>query len=218
MVYKLVGTADFSQGAECLPAEAWGRQCVPCCVMFLITASKFRSCACIETQCLNDILFAGSYLYCAMFETSLTAGLTDPTNMPESIIYKGTTVNIRHKGVFSGFMYDSSLTDDRICYKLHTAFSMAVTSGKYLILVFSGVAIGVCFNGSAFYIFDSHCRNEKGTSCPTGKCVLGIVMSLSDLLVYTRDLLNTICSHVVKSSLICTLILLPRDTGLHVLL
>ena len=64
MSFSLVSTADYSQAAQCFPVNARGRQCVPSCLMILITVNDMP-CSNIRTENLSDILFAGSYLYCA---------------------------------------------------------------------------------------------------------------------------------------------------------
>ena len=48
-MYSLLRSADYNQADECFPADAIGRQCVPSCLMFLITASQILSCEYIQT-------------------------------------------------------------------------------------------------------------------------------------------------------------------------
>ena len=180
MSFSLVSTADYSQAAQCFPVNARGRQCVPSCLMFLITVNDMP-CSNIRTENLNDILFAGSYLYCAICESTSASGLLDPENLPERIYYSGKTVYIRHSQVFSGFIEENPLKDGQIYHSLENAFLKATVDGKNFIIVFNGISVGLYFDGSVFYVFDSHSWDENGMSSPDGKCVLGVVQSLFHL-------------------------------------
>jgi len=155
MVFSLVSSANYSQGAECLPSEARGRQCVPSCLMFLLTAYT-KPCANIVTDDLNEILYAGSNLYCALRECGAISDLTDPQDLPERVSYKGRTIFVRHKGVLSGFMGENPLIDSEIYYRLDDALLRVTASENNLIIVFGGISVGVHKCDSSFYIFDSH--------------------------------------------------------------
>ena len=101
--------------------------------------------------------------------------------MPERIYYSGKTVYIRHSQVFSGFIEENPLIDGQIYHSLENAFLKATVDGKNFIIVFNGISVGLYFDGSVFYVFDSHSRDENGMSSPDGKCVLGVVQSLFHL-------------------------------------
>ena len=45
-------------------------------------------------------------------------------------------------------------------------------------------AIGIFHDGSKFYVFDSHSRDDSGLSSPAGTCVLGVVSKHSDLCTF----------------------------------
>ena len=107
----MLRSADYNQADECFPADAIGRQCVPSCLMFLITASQILSCEDIQTADLNDILFACSHLYCAIHQSDSNLEFTDPANLPERVSYKGNTVYISHGRVASGVMQENSILD-----------------------------------------------------------------------------------------------------------
>lgn len=190
MYFRLVCNADYIQAAECLPIEARGRQCVPNSLMFLITAYENQPCKYIDSNCLNDILCAGSQLYCALYESICSSsGLMDPADMPQCIRYKGSTVYIKHTAVISGFIEEDVQADNINCHTLEYAITAGNTTGRKYILVFCAVSIGLYFDGSEFYVFDSHSRDSTGMSCPNGSCVLGAVKS-SAICAYIR-LLST---------------------------
>ena len=188
MVFTLIKSADFNQAAECLPSDARGRQCVPTCLMFLLTSRHMKPCITIQTEDLNEILFAGSHLYCALHQLVSTSDLIDPVSLPERISYNDKTVYIKHVQVLSGFMEENANIDGQNYFKLEDAFSKACVRGVNLIIVFNGLSIAVLFDSFQYYIFDSHSRDENGMPCPDGKCVLGCVDSVFDLCTYLRSL------------------------------
>jgi hypothetical protein len=192
MVFQLICKADYNQAAECLPVVARGRQCVPCSFVFLITVFEKQSCEHIYSDCLNNILCSGSQLYCDLYQTAhLGSDFIDPIDMPKCVTFNGSTVNIKHMSVISGSLETYVQVDNINCYNLEVALTKANTIGKYYILVFSNVSIGVYFDGTVFYIFDSHSRNNMGMSCPNGKCVLGVVQS-SEICAYIRLLATSL--------------------------
>ena len=168
MVFTLIKSADFNQAAECLPSDARGLQCVPTCLMFLLTSRHMKPCITIQTEDLNEILFAGSHLYCALHQLVSTSDLIDPVSLPERISYNDKTVYIKHVQVLSGFMEENANIDGQNYFKLEDAFSKACACGVNLIIVFNGLSIAVLFDSFQYYIFDSHSRDENGMPCPDG--------------------------------------------------
>lgn len=192
MVYSLVSSADYNQAAECFPIDARGRQCVPSCLMFLLYVNYVQSCLNIESCDLNEIMQAGSNLYCALRQCGLISGLVDPLKLPGRIFYKGETVYITHKGVLTGFIEDNVSTDGQVYHKFEHALLKASASGKNFIIVFNGVSVGLFLKESIYYIFDSHSRDDNGMSCSDGKCVLGAVKSLFELASFIRSLSRSV--------------------------
>ena len=195
MAFSLISRADFSQSAECLPIDARGRQCVPSCLIFLLMANGQKSCYDIDTEGLNDILFDGSHLYCAMMESNPRIGLIDPTTLPQRVSYKGKLLFVKNKELLTGFLHENPLADNLTYHTLENAFLKACISGKNFIIVFNGMSIAVRYDSYHFYVFDSHSRNEQGLSCPDGKSVLGRVTSLQNLCSFLRSLSASICQH-----------------------
>ena len=190
MHFTLISSADFHQGDVCLPSEARGRQCVPTCLIFLISIARIQPCRQINTPLLNEILYAGSYLYCALNQgRNLTSHLTSPTDLPEHITWRNISVYIRHKKIFSGFLLKNyALEDDLNFYSLESAFLHASSVGKHFIIVFNGISVGVYLDGSIFYVFDSHSRDKHGLICSSGKCVLGFIKTIPELSTHIRML------------------------------
>ena len=77
----------------------------------------------VNTQYLDDILYAGSHKYCALHKNHNSAsGFTNPSDLPENIFWKKTRVIFRHKVVLSGFRAENALIDDVNLFHLETAF------------------------------------------------------------------------------------------------
>ena len=65
-------------------------------------------CITIQTEDLNEILFAGSHLYCALHQLVSTSDLINQVSLPERISYNDKTVYIKHVQVLSGFMEENA--------------------------------------------------------------------------------------------------------------
>jgi hypothetical protein len=103
MAFSVIASAAYHQGAECLPAQARGRQCVPCSVMYLITVKFIKPVRSLNKNDLNDILHAGSYLYCAIhYKNSITTDFIHPEEIPKRIYYQKQRVSVIHKEIISG--------------------------------------------------------------------------------------------------------------------
>ncbi|XP_060554156.1 uncharacterized protein LOC132715189, partial [Ruditapes philippinarum] len=195
-VFLLHTTADFNQASENLPIKARGRQCVPTCLMFLIAVNYVKPCLLFQGEDLNDVMFAGSFLYCAMSEKQHDlVGLMDPTTFPERIAYKGHTVYLTHKRTITGLM-DKVLPVEcsPVCNKLEDAFYKVYSAQALnLIIIFNEMSLAIYKDKlkNQFYVFDSHSRNNEGLMCTDGHCVLGIVNSISDLCCFLRQLLDS---------------------------
>ena len=190
MAYSHICSANFNQSSNCLPSEARGRQCVPNCLIFLMFVKDHKNIHTIQTSHLNEIMFAGSLLYCAMREFKIIVhDFVDPVDLPQCITLKHKIFYIKNKGCLSGYFSEVDRTDYLNIHTLKSAFAAALTHlrHKYFILLFNSMSVAVFCQQSYFYIFDSHSRDDKGLSCPDGFCVLGSV--------YTLDAL---CDHVVQ--------------------
>ena len=198
MAFALLCCADFSQSAECLPVEARGKQCVTSCLMYLITACQTNPVS-MQTSCLNDILFAGSHMYSALCEATCTSGLIDPENLPCRLVYKSKTWYVVHEGVKSGFIQGNSLSNVHTNHTLGYAFREACLEARHkwkkIIIVFSGMSVGIYSDGVHFYVFDSHARGSNGMSDPDGKCVLGVVKSVDELCLFLQSLASSVNSN-----------------------
>ncbi|XP_060571280.1 uncharacterized protein LOC132729522 [Ruditapes philippinarum] len=192
MVFTYLCSADYNQGAECFPAVARGRQCVPSCLMFLLTATYIKPCTSLKTVDLNDIMFAGSFLYCALYQLGIASDFVDPQRIPERISYQKKTMFVTHKSVLSGFMKHHSLIDNQTYYSLQNALLISSEIGSNSIIVFKGVSVGIHKHGSSFYIFDSHSRDEYGLSCSNGRCILAVLDSIQGLITYLQSLSSSL--------------------------
>ena len=194
MVFHLVASAQFHQGDVCLPEQARGRQCVPCSLMFLVVVRYVRQGPNLQTDDLNNILLAGSQLYCAIHNSETTSGVMDPQDLPKSLIYRGHKVFIHHNGLFSGFLGDSVQNDGSVLFTLEQALfkRVSVRRSTCFILVFSGLSVGIHCDKDLFYVFDSHSRNHDGFSSSDGTSVLGVFHSVSGVCSYFCGLVKSL--------------------------
>jgi hypothetical protein len=190
MAYSRICSADFNQAAECLPIDARGKQCVPCCLMFFII-SHSRPCSSITSADMNDILFAGSNLYCKLQLKGRQHEYMEPQELPEYIVYNSNKFHVRFKDVLSGVLNDQS-------GNLETLLNNAFASSKNVIIIFNGVSLGLQHNDNCFYIFDSHSRDSNGMCNANGNGILGVVHGLEHLCSFLRSLSSSInCSDTV---------------------
>lgn len=188
--FQLIASANYHQAAECLPASARGRQCVPCSLLFLITAQYQTQPRHIQPNDINSILHAGSHLYCAMscLDTNMSS-FVHPESLPVCIQYKNRKISVNHNGVVSGLVVCEA---NENVQSLQTALHVCCVGKQRLILVFGGVAVGIFFDGSSFFVFDSHARNRFGLRCPNGTAVVGIAESLTGLCNFISSLVQSI--------------------------
>ena len=201
MTFFFLASASYHQGAECLPAEARGRQCVTCCIMFLFTLKFLKPPGALNTIDLNNILQSGSQLYCAMLEKQLIVGnFVHPEEVPNRIFYENQRVSVIHKGVVSGTMGTSPVQNIASLQSLESAFLNSYTLSHYFILIFCEAAVGIHYDGTHFFVFDSHSRNKNGSIAVEGEgtAVLGILHSLGDLCSYLRSLVTSFKKDLCK--------------------
>lgn len=60
----------------------------------------------------------------------------------------------------------------------------------YYILLVQGKAIRIFYIGQKFFVFDSHTRDENGSSCSDGSCILGESSCLADLFFHLQDVVK----------------------------
>ena len=131
MGFILLSTADFHQAGSNLPAHARGRQCVPCCMIYLLTV-HIDGHLHITSSDLNGIMVAGSHLY---IETPKASSLMDPCELPKQISYKNNMVAIDNTSVLSGFLSRNSNQNNSSCFSLEMAFTKQCIDSSYFISV-----------------------------------------------------------------------------------
>lgn len=149
----------------------------------------------MQSEDLNDILHAGSKLYCAISSTqTVTSDYIDPENFPKAIKYKNHRIFVKHDRVLSGLIETVDAKNDGCLYSLSTAIIKACSFlfSYHFILVFGGVSVAICYDGSSFFVFDSHSRNQTGTSCSDGTAVLGVAESLDELCIFINNLVMSL--------------------------
>lgn len=183
MEFSLLSRASYHQAADCLPAEARGRQCVTCCAMFLVTVRYIKPVTEIQRDDLNDILHTGSHLYRAMRHVQLLeSDFVNPEHIPNRVHYRNHNANIVHKQVISGLVGLENTDSDENRHSLYFALVKSCTRREnYFVLVLADVAVGIYHDGSAFFLFDSHSRSETGMSCADGTAILAILQSAEGL-------------------------------------
>lgn len=99
---------------------------------------------------------------------------------------------VRHKCLLSGLTEEHILIDNQTYYSLHNALLLATGCELNFIIVFKGVSVGIHRQDSSFYIFDSHSHDEYGTSSCNGRCILGVLHSIPELMAYFQLLPRSI--------------------------
>ncbi|XP_060603886.1 uncharacterized protein LOC132756767 [Ruditapes philippinarum] len=189
MAFSVIASAAYHQGAECLPAQARGRQCVPCSVMYLITVKFIKPVRSLNKNDLNDILHAGSYLYCAIhYKNSITTDFIHPEEIPKRIYYQKQRVSVIHKGVISGVIGLVHMENGPFLQTLECALLNSCVPSKYLVLIFNGTAVGIHCDGTSFFVFDGHSRNVNGRWDINGTAICGVLHSIDAMCAYFRSL------------------------------
>jgi hypothetical protein len=148
MAFSLIASATYHQGDECLPVQARGRQCVTCSIMFLFIVKYLKPAGALSSIDMNDILQAGSQLYCAMLAKKLLSGdFVHPAEIPNRINFKNQRVIVIHKGVVSGLMGTSLVQNLDPAHSLESAFLNSYTQYRHFILIFCGAAVGIHYDG-----------------------------------------------------------------------
>ena len=199
MQYFKVSVANLNQADDSLPYHARGRQCVPCCLMFLLTTEFYCMAQNIDSNCLDRILYAGSDLYCALTQSesnsTCISGYLDPFVLQGRIKYKDKIFGVKHICIYSGYIQENESNHT----SLELAFLQSGIRGSSFIVVFSGIAIGIHYDEFNYYIFDSHSRNELGLFSPHGFCVMGYVKTIKELCTHIQRLSVSLgCSNSSK--------------------
>lgn len=190
--FSLIALGSYHQGNCLLPQEARGRQCVPCCFMFLFIIKN--SCPdSLTWRDLDNIIQAGSELYCSMsnYGDVYEDGLVDPEKLPDHLTFMGKSLFSEHIGVTSGLL---SSNKEHSSSSLKDACLDTFKKCKDAIVVFRGISIAVHYNSCNFYIFDSHSRNKYGTDVPEGTSVCGKFQSVLHLCGHICKLANSVCA------------------------
>ncbi|KAH3829082.1 hypothetical protein DPMN_131070 [Dreissena polymorpha] len=195
MAYLLVAHGDYCQTDERLPCDARGKQCVPCCMMFLVFVKNVKPAGQIKADDLNHIIQDGSSLYMALNTDDTVSGFVNPQILPDKIVYRGKRVYVEHKDVMSGVIRCSSDIDIEAAglFSLEIAFTKCFADNNDVILVFAGFAIAIHYERKThfYYVFDSHSRDENGLCCPDGTSVLGEMHSLKDMCTFIDNLVTS---------------------------
>ena len=200
MEYQIVCAADYHQGSEIFSYESRGRQCVTNSIAFLLQI--FCSDIPIQTwnnDTLHVILHLGDYMYKEV-QSCLEEchDYLHPTSIPSLLEYGRSCLRYKVSATFSGTMHPS-FNGEFPLMSLECAIAKHYNGKDSACFVFiaMGSAIGIFYDGSKFYVFDSHSRDDSGLSSAEGTCVLGVVPKLSDLCNFLR----TLCLSVSSCSL-----------------
>ena len=200
MVFELLCKGDYSQGSTKFSAESRGKQCVSMCFTFLLKSlivdvNKWTK------QELHNVLNSGDVLYKDIRTKSSVHSdyeYLHPMELPENISLKETDQKqIRSKllQTFSGVCSENYVGDFPYSSLENAILSSYSGVGVgHLILIIQGTAVGIFHDGSKFYIFDSHARDEYGLLNSTGTCILGYCSSLHALCAHIRAIVGSICS------------------------
>ena len=173
----------FHQGDFRFSIETRGRQCVPCCLIFLI---------CISYHCENnwtedtlyDIIKNGDALYGLLkCKKNTNDDFLLSNELPSKICCDGLYFTIKVIPSFYGILGSEYLQSD-IGSTLSISLKNAFKASNCCILIMRDYAIAVAKKEDKFHLFDSHSRNEIGLPVSDGACIQMIFGNYSDLIVH----------------------------------
>lgn len=207
--FPIQGT--FHQGDELFSFESRGRQCLPCCTVFLIKLymKPFISSEWVAKD-LDEILIQGDYVYNFARETLMSyRSFLEPQDVPPFIQMDKIFFNWKIKKTYSGTI-NENFSGNYPFVNLKIALAMGLSGNEnenqFCIFLCKESAIAISSQNGFFVVFDSHARNAAGLSSPDGTSVIIQKKTLQELCLHLRCLVNGIDEqydlHVIK---ICTM-------------
>ena len=193
--FPIQGT--FHQGDELFSFESRGRQCLPCCTVFLIRLymrpfirSKWHA------KDLDEILIQGDYVY-NFVKKSLNSlrSYLEPQDLPPFIHIDKTYYNWKVKKTYSGSIHEN-FSGNYPFVNLKLALAMGLSGdeseSQYCIFLCRESALAVSCQNGFFIVFDSHARNIEGLPSPDGTSVIIQKKTLQELCLHLRDVVGGI--------------------------
>ena len=179
---------SYSQSNERFSDLSRGRQCVPCCLIFLICLSKSNH-AGWEWEELNNIIDNGDNLYTIVSALNKrTSDFLMPIELPSTICLHDQFYSI--KFLNNPFGIISSTESGGIGSPLKIGLMDAFGQSKICILILNEYAIAVAkVAANKFVLFDAHSRNKNGLPDSEGTSIL---MEFSSI--------DTLHKHIMKLS------------------
>lgn len=185
----------FHQGNELFSEESRGRQCLPCCVVFLVSCKlkPFKNIKWTSDD-LDKILQRGDYVYRFSKEfLRPSKGFLEPRDLPPFTKIDGKYFYWKVRNTFSGSIQDHFVGEYPLV-RLETAILMGLSGDvlncQYGIFICKGNALAICRDGDIFLIFDSHSRDVNGYSCADGTSIIIQKKSMNELCDHLRDLVH----------------------------
>lgn len=185
----------FHQGNELFSEESRGRQCLPCCVVFLVSCKlkPFRNIK-WKTDDLDQVLLKGDYVYRFSKEfIRPSKGFLEPRDLPPFTKINGKYFYWKVRNTFSGSI-QAHFVGEYPLVRLETAILMGlsgnVSNCQFGIFICKGNALAICKDGDIFLIFDSHSRDVNGYSCADGTSIIIQKKSMNELCDHLRYLVN----------------------------
>ena len=191
--FPLLG--NFHQGNDIFSLDSRGRQCLPCCVIFLIeliaippNINRWKS---VD---LDHILLQGDHLYkfAKAFIRSPRSYL-EPRDLPPFIEIDGNFFKWRVEKTYSGSIQKHFIGEYPLV-KLELAMSFGLSGHEceiqFGIFVCKGNALAIARINDSFIVFDSHSRNANGYCCTDGTSVVILKKTETDLCDHLRSVIG----------------------------
>lgn len=213
ILFHCIASADHHQAHNMFSLESRGRQCVPnsCCFLLSTFTSSVPN---MSKDQLHSIMYGGDYLYRKIQNSLLvqhnsfhTMSYTYllPTELPQYMVFNGVCFQYSVRKCYSGCI-EKGFVGEYPIVPFETALALAISGpsdvDSHMILIFSGVAVGLSFQKTTntWFIFDSHSRGESGLLSSEGSCVLGYCQTTADLCSHIRKLAQSLSARPLSDT------------------
>lgn len=190
-VFPILG--NFHQGDEKFSPYSRGRQCVPCCIVFIIKLF-LKPFEVHEWQSadIDQILIEGDFVYKFSKKTSNhSKHFLEPCDLPPFIEVNNVYFSWKVKNTYSGSIH-KNFTGVYPLVKLEVALAMGLSKDfAYCIFVCKEKAVAISSRNGFFIVFDSHARNRNGICCVNGTSVLIKKENLLELCDHLRQSISS---------------------------